>query len=113
MTTEVAPAASGRLSVANPLSGSVPCLIHHLSAVDVHTCDVDAELERTAAGFLDVFEVAADTAVLVLARGERERLADDFDAERVRQRDRPVDAATRGLDDGAVGLRRSGDRDRE
>jgi hypothetical protein len=34
VTTEVAPAASGRLSVANPLSGRGPCLIHHPSAVD-------------------------------------------------------------------------------
>jgi len=34
MTTEVAPAASGRLSVANPLSGRVPRLIHHPYAVD-------------------------------------------------------------------------------
>ena len=37
MTTEVAPAASGRLSVANPLSGRGPCLIHHPSAVDCPT----------------------------------------------------------------------------
>jgi hypothetical protein len=34
VTSEVAPAASGRLSVANPLSGRRPCLIHHPSAVD-------------------------------------------------------------------------------
>src|SRR5207247_5773416 len=34
MTTEVAPAASGRLAVANPLSGRRPCLIHRPSAVD-------------------------------------------------------------------------------
>jgi len=37
MTTEVAPAASGRLSVANPLSGRRPRLIHHPSAVDCPT----------------------------------------------------------------------------
>jgi hypothetical protein len=37
MTTEVAPAASGRLSVANPLSGRGPRLIHHPSAVDCPT----------------------------------------------------------------------------
>ena len=34
MTTEVAPAASGRLSVANPLSGRGPRLIHHPFSVD-------------------------------------------------------------------------------
>src|SRR5438094_3675064 len=34
MTSEVAPAASGRLSVANSLSTKSPCLIHHPSAVD-------------------------------------------------------------------------------
>jgi hypothetical protein len=34
VTTEVAPAASGRLSVANPLSGWGLRLIHHPSAVD-------------------------------------------------------------------------------
>jgi hypothetical protein len=34
VTTEVAPAASGRLSVANPLSGRRPRLIHHPFSVD-------------------------------------------------------------------------------
>jgi hypothetical protein len=34
VTTEVAPAASGRLSVANPLSGRGPRLIHHPFSVD-------------------------------------------------------------------------------
>jgi hypothetical protein len=34
MTTEIAPAASGRLSVANALSARVPRLIHHPLSVD-------------------------------------------------------------------------------
>ena len=37
MTSEVAPAASGRLSVANALSGEAPRLIHHPYAVDCPT----------------------------------------------------------------------------
>jgi len=37
MTSEVAPAASGRLSVADQLSGKGPRLIHHPLAVDCRT----------------------------------------------------------------------------
>ena len=37
MTSEVAPAASGRLSVADQLSGKGPRLIHHPLAVDCAT----------------------------------------------------------------------------
>src|SRR6266516_4862795 len=37
MTSEVAPAASGRLSVANALSEKAPRLIHHPYAVDCRT----------------------------------------------------------------------------
>jgi hypothetical protein len=40
-----------------------------------------------------VLEVAGDGAVLVLAGVEGERAVDDLDAERVRQRDRPVGAS--------------------
>jgi hypothetical protein len=62
---------------------------------------------------LDVLEVAADAAVNVLDGVESEGLADDLNAENVRQRNRPIDAAARGLDDGVVGLGCGGDRDRE
>ena len=49
MTSEVAPAASGRLSVANALSGEAPRLIHHPSAVDCPT-SLEKRLNKRGAG---------------------------------------------------------------
>ena len=51
MTSEVAPAASGRLSVANPLSGKGPRLIHHPLAVDCFTSLTTGLRRRFPTGF--------------------------------------------------------------
>ena len=50
MTSEVAPAASGRLSVANALSGQVPHLIHHPLAVDCRASLTTGLPKRFSAG---------------------------------------------------------------
>src|SRR2546425_5318725 len=91
----------------------MPPILARFPSVDVQAGDVDAEPHGVAAGLLGVLEVAADATVGVLERIEREGLADDLDAEDVRQRDRPVDAAGRRLDNWVPGLRRGCDRDRE
>jgi hypothetical protein len=65
MTSEVAPAASGRLSVANALSTGAGYLIHHPSAVDRLT-SLTSALHNASATTLGGVKVALETIVIVV-----------------------------------------------
>jgi hypothetical protein len=74
--TEVAPAASGRLSVANPLSGRRPRLIHHPFSVDCRASLRKGLVER-------YLLVAGDSAEHESSRTER--LVEEINAAHVGQ----------------------------